>query len=99
VKVLWTEQAFLRLTEIESYISLDNPAAAARHTDRLIARASVLAEQPYVGRTLPELPGSELRELVEGNYRMVYRVREKRVEVLTVFEGHRQLPSEDLPDL
>jgi toxin ParE1/3/4 len=45
-----------------------------------------------MGRTVPELPESKLRELVEGNYRIVYRVRRKTVEILTVFESHRQLP-------
>jgi plasmid stabilization system protein ParE len=48
------------------------------------------------GRHVPELPGSPLRELTEGNYRLVYRIREGVVEVLTVFEGHRLLPREDL---
>lgn len=50
-----------------------------------------------MGRAVPELPESELRELVEGNYRIVYRVRGKRVQVLTVFEGHCRFPADDLP--
>jgi len=98
VKVLWTEQAFARLAEIESYIAADDPAVARRFAARLIGRASRLARTPHMGRLVPELPGSKLRELIEGNYRIVYRIRGKTIQVLTVFEGHRRFPADDVPD-
>lgn len=98
MKVLWTEQAFARLAEIESYIAADNPAMAKRFVARLIQRAEPLAKNPYMGRAVPELPESKLRELVEGNYRIVYRVRGKTVQILTVFEGHRRFPADDLSE-
>lgn len=63
---------------------------------RLIDRAEGLADQPSLGRAAPELPRSGLRELVEGNYRIVYRVRIDTAEILSVFEGHRRLPLGDL---
>lgn len=97
MEVVWTDQAFLRLMEIEDYIARDNPAAAQRHTDKLVARSETIAQQPQLGRVLPELPASGIRELVEGNYRIVYRVGVNRVEILTVFESHRRLPLNDLP--
>ena len=96
MKVVWTRQAFLRLAEIEDFIALDHPSAAAAHTAKLIARTEALASLSEMGRHLPELPGSDLRELIEGSYRIVYRVRARRVEVLTVFEGHHLLPGEEL---
>jgi plasmid stabilization system protein ParE len=43
-----------------------------------------------------ELPGSELRELVVDDYRIIYRCRDKTVEVLTVVHGARILRSRDL---
>jgi plasmid stabilization system protein ParE len=90
MKVFWTEQAFARLAEIEAYIAAADPAAAQRFVARLIRRTDLLARTPLMGRTVPELPESKLRELVEGNYRIVYRVRRKTVEILTVFESHRR---------
>ncbi|WP_295392070.1 type II toxin-antitoxin system RelE/ParE family toxin [uncultured Thiodictyon sp.] len=98
MRVRWTDQAFLRLAEIEDFIARDNPKAGARMAERIIDRGDALADQPYLGRPLPELPGTELREVIVGNYRIIYRVREDQVEVLTVFEGHRRLPTEDLPE-
>ena len=97
MRVVWTRQAFQRLAEIEDFIARDNPQAAEQHTERLIARTEALALHPQLGRIVPEVPGGNLRELVEGNYRIVYRVRGDIVEVLTVFEGHHLLPQEDLP--
>lgn len=96
MKVLWTDQAFERLAEIEEYIARDDPATAERFIDRLIERSQALAGHPGLGHTLPELPGSGFRELVEGNYRIVYRLQGDSVVVLTVFEGHRRLPLDDL---
>jgi hypothetical protein len=36
----------------------------------------------------PELPGTGIREIIEGRYRIVYRIQAQVVQVLTVFEGH-----------
>jgi plasmid stabilization system protein ParE len=96
VKVRWTEQAFTRLAAIEDYIASESPATAERFVARLVRRATILARSPGMGRRVPELPGSDLRELLEASYRIVYRVRPPRVEILTVFEGHRRFPVEDL---
>jgi plasmid stabilization system protein ParE len=49
-----------------------------------------------MGRMVPELPGTGVREIIEGRYRIVYRVQPKAVQVLAVFEGHRQFPSGDI---
>jgi toxin ParE1/3/4 len=98
MRVLWTDQAFARLAEIEDYIGADSPARAQRFVAKLIERASLLARTPRIGRAVPELPESKLRELIEGNYRIVYRVHGKTVQILTVFERHRRFPADDLPE-
>ena len=96
MRVAWTEQAFRRLAEIEDYIADDDPEAALAWTGRLLERAELLAEFPGMGRRVPEIPLAPFRELILGNYRLVYRVRAGVVEVLTVFEAHRLLPRNDL---
>ena len=62
----------------------------------LLERAGQLADFPNLGRVVPEVPEGELRDLVEKQYRIVYRVREKTVEVATVFEGYRAFPLGDV---
>jgi plasmid stabilization system protein ParE len=92
MKVFWTEQALACLTEIEDFISQDDPAAAVQLIEKLIARTDILQAQPHAGRRVPEVPKSAFRELVEANYRIVYRIQEGAVEMLTVFEAHRLYP-------
>jgi toxin ParE1/3/4 len=96
MRVVWTEQACTRLADIEAYIARDNPAAASKLVDRLIDRGEALASHPDKGRRLREMRGAGLRELIVGNYRIVYRVTTDSVEVLTVFEGHRLLRKREL---
>lgn len=96
MKVVWTEQALERLQEIEDFISQDSPARAARFVTKLLERGDGLTPFPSAGRQVPELGSAAIREVLEGNYRIVYRLAHERIEILTVFEGHRLLPAEDL---
>jgi addiction module RelE/StbE family toxin len=90
MKIVWTEHALACLTDIEDFIAQDDPAAAVQLIEKLIA--DILQEHPHAGRRVPEAPKSGLRELLEANYRIVYRIQEGIVEVLTVFEAHRLYP-------
>ncbi len=92
MKVRWTQQAFDRLADIEAYISQDNPIASARIIDKIIKRGDGLAQFPERGHSVPEIGYTDIREVFEGNYRVVYRVREQYVQILTVFERHLPLP-------
>jgi plasmid stabilization system protein ParE len=96
MKILWTEHATACLVEIEDYIALEDPVTAQRWVAQLIQRTRVLADHPHAGRKLPEMPKGPLRELIEGNYRIVYRVTAETVEVLTVFERHRLLRGDEV---
>jgi len=95
-QVLWTEQALERLQEIEEFIAQDAPERAADFIDRLIQRGESLSDMPAVGRRVPELNSDEIRERLEGNYRIVYRLKEQSIEILTVFEGHQQFPYKEI---
>jgi len=90
--VLWTERARQDLYAIGDYIALDNPAAAARFISALMGRTAVLADTPLIGRVVPEADRKDIRELIHGNYRIVYRLLEHEAHILTVFEGHCQYP-------
>jgi toxin ParE1/3/4 len=62
----------------------------------LLSAAEYAAASPGAGRRVPELGRDDIREVLKGKYRIVYRVTAERVEVLTVFEGHRLFP-DDVP--
>ena len=47
---------------------------------------------PKVGRIVPEKNDENIRELIEGNYRIIYEIRgEDRIEVLLVHHSSRPL--------
>jgi toxin ParE1/3/4 len=98
MKVVWTERALERLTEIEAFVARDRRDAAVRLVDKLIARGDALGRYPDRGRKLPEIPASGLRELIVNSYRIVYRRTPHAIEVLTVFEGHRLLRRDELTE-
>jgi len=97
VKLRWTTRARRDLIGIGRYIARDDPAAAHRWIVRLRQRARAAARRRLSGRVVPELQRADVREVLLRNYRLVYRLRDNEIHMLTVFEGHRRFPAEDLP--
>jgi toxin ParE1/3/4 len=91
LRVELSPQALLDLEDIADYIARDNPSAALRWVDRLVARAQRLGAVPRSGRVVPEIGDSDVREVLLRSYRIIYRIEARRVLVLTVIEGHRRL--------
>ena len=89
--MVWTERALNDLCDIEDYIAQDSPRAAVAMVERLIARVETLREHPRKGRMVPEVGSKDIREVLVGNYRLVYRLKQNRIEVLQVFQGSRLL--------
>jgi hypothetical protein len=50
-----------------------------RFVIKLIDRVDQLIEFPESGREVPEKNNPEIRELIEGNYRIFYRFEKKRL--------------------
>ena len=97
--VHWTDNAIQHLIAIYDYIAQDSPFYATKMVDRLTRRSQQVADFPRSGRIVPEYQAEDLREVFEGPYRVIYRIRPERVDVLGVIHGARQLRSELLPDL
>lgn len=96
MKIFWTKEALFRLQEIEEHISRDNPFTAIEFVDKLISIAETLIDKPERGRVVPELSLENIRELLYKNYRIVYLIKKKSIDILTVFEGHQLLKKEEI---
>lgn len=90
--VRWSDRALADLERIHEYIAEDDPMAADRWVGVLQAAALRLAQFPRSGRVVPELNREDVREVLKGNYRLVYQVTEHGPVVVTVFEAHQQVP-------
>ena len=90
-EVVWTRQAVEDLEEIRRFIARDSEHYATLVYRRLVECLDHLEPFPLSGRVVPEFGRESIREVIWGNYRIVYRVKGTLVEVLTVFHGSRPL--------
>ena len=88
----WSPRSIADLEEIRAYIAADSPAWAELTVQRLVATVARLRQYPDSGRMVPERQSPELREVVSGKFRIVYRRTPDLVEIATVFRGSRDFP-------
>lgn len=96
MKIIWSPLSIDRTTEIAKYIAQDNSSAAKKWVETLFDKVELLKSSPQSGRVVPETRSDDIREILYGNYRIVYRLEEKRVSILTVRHGKQILPIEDI---
>jgi toxin ParE1/3/4 len=92
IRIFWSPQALRDLESIRAYIAGDSPAYAALVVERIVDGVERLATFPESGRIVPERDSPEVREVIVRPYRVVYRLRPGRVEIVTVFRSSRQIP-------
>ena len=90
-EVRWTPQASEDLDSIAEFIAKDSPQYACLFVTDVFQAVERLSEFPQSGRIVPELNDPIVREIILGNYRLVYRFKSKLIEMLTVYHGARLL--------
>lgn len=97
VKINWSELSISDLKSIHDYISQDSKRYASITINKIYHRAQLLIEQPLLGRIVPEFNDSNIRELIIGNYRLVYKVVDKyTLDILRVYSSARLLKEDNL---
>jgi addiction module RelE/StbE family toxin len=91
MKVHWTDNAQGHLDAIHSYIAQDSPEYARRMVDRLTKRSQQIAGFPLSGRTVPEYQLDQIREVIEGPYRLIYHIKPDQIDVLAVVHCSRNV--------
>ncbi|MES0032050.1 MULTISPECIES: type II toxin-antitoxin system RelE/ParE family toxin [unclassified Mesorhizobium] len=76
------------LIDIWFGIARDNPLAADRFLDAIAERIVQLGTFPESGPKRPDI-AAEVRALTIGNYLVLYRLAEQRVEIVRVVHGAR----------
>jgi addiction module RelE/StbE family toxin len=93
-RLVWTDRALRDLEAIDAYIAADDPEAAVAWIDKLLAAAQRASHFPQSGHVVREKGRADLRQILVRTYRIIYRIGERDVLVLTVLEGHMQLPED-----
>ena len=92
MKVHWTDTARDHLRAIHAYIARNSPQYAARTVDRLTRRSQLIAEFPLSGRVAPEFEVPQIRQVLEGSYRIIYYIKPGQIDVLAVVHAAQGIP-------
>ena len=93
-KINWANIAENDLIDIIEYISIDRPANALKILQEIKKMASSLHCLPERGRVVPELQDQGIpiyREIVIPPWRIIYRISDNDVYVLTVLDARRNV--------
>lgn len=85
-KIVWTEIAIDDLNNIANFHSQYSDSFTSSLIKKLFNKPKILKDMPELGRIVPERDNESIRELIEGNYRIIYFFDRKidLVEILTV---------------
>lgn len=79
MKLRWTKRRRSDLLEIGRNIARDKLGAARRWVERLRQVARTAARQARAGRRVREFGRDDLREVLVGNYWIVYEVHQEEI--------------------
>jgi toxin ParE1/3/4 len=96
-QITWDPVALDDLEEIARYIERDSLAAARRLIQRMFDRVEQLKRSPRSGGFLEEDRRQIYRQLIQGNYRLIYRCHGNDVFIVAVYRAARLLPSNRIP--
>jgi len=94
VRIKWLVSAKNDLKEIYNYISLDSKRYAKLQVERIQDKTEILKTQIEIGKIVDEIGDPKIREIVEGNYRIIYKIISKNeLHILMVHHRARDLNS------
>ena len=96
MKIVWSPLAIERASEIAEYIAQDKPSAAENWINTVFSKVEKLKSSPEIGRLVPEIQNNQFRELIYGNYRIIYRIERNQISILTIRHGMQILPIDEI---
>lgn len=94
VLIRWTPRARLRLAAILRTILEENgPVVEVEWARRFLEAPNVLANNPNLGRVVPEIGREDIREIGILPYRMIYRVSSTICHILSIRHSRRRVKS------
>ncbi len=88
-KIIWSELALDDLKNIHDYISKDSMIYANRVIEKIIHRIDQLENFTKSGRVVPELNNNSIRELIQNNYRIIYKVTTQEIFIVSIHHASK----------
>jgi toxin ParE1/3/4 len=96
MKIIWSPLAIDRASEISEYIAQDTPSAAENWINTVFSKVEQLKYSPEIGRLVPEIKNNQFRELIYGNYRIIYHIEKIQISILSIRHGMQILPIDEI---
>lgn len=91
-KVSLSPAALDDLKTIFDYISNDSEFYAEKVINNILKRITVLETHTRIGKMVHEFGNDAIREILEGSYRIIYKIEsESEISVARVYHGARLL--------
>ncbi len=92
VQINWTRIAVDDLKSIYEFIAKGSKKFAQLEIIKIKTRTRILKTKPLAGKEVIEKGNIAVRELVEGNYRIIYKIIDKeKIDILTIHHSARDL--------
>jgi len=88
-KLEWSEEALEDMESIANYIEKDSPIYAKSVVSKFFEKAELLQEFPELGRKVPEMNSTQIREIFVYSYRLIYKIKNKKILFIAVVHGKR----------
>ncbi len=89
VQIRWLKEARNDLKEIYEFIVPDSKRYAKYQIEQIRDRTQLLKVYPLSGKVVRELDDQNLREIVSGNYRIIYRVvSTKQIHIILIYGNY-----------
>ena len=91
--LVWSPEAVEDIDAIAAYIERDSPWYARAVASKIVETAESIPDYPELGRMVPEIDDSAIRERLVHRYRVIYRLDEARVLIVAVIHGRQDFGS------
>jgi plasmid stabilization system protein ParE len=90
-KVVWSPEAIEDIESISDYIARDSEFYARAVVTKILDVARSVKDFPFIGRVVPEFGQEEIRERFVYGYRLIYKIEEQKILIVTAIHGKRLL--------
>ncbi|MGO4708738.1 type II toxin-antitoxin system RelE/ParE family toxin [Chryseobacterium sp. 2TAF14] len=92
VRIKWLKSAKTDLKEIFDFISLDSKRYARFQVEKIQNKTEILKTGMITGKRVSEIDDDNVREIFEGNYRIIYRIiSENEIHILLIHHGAKDV--------
>lgn len=88
-EIKWSAEALSDFDSIAEYISRDSMFYASAFVQEALEVSATLSTFYERGRIVPELKHPDIRELFVKEYRLIYHIRDARIDILALIHGAR----------